>query len=124
MAIFLIEVHVADAGAFELELAIGMLAAAQTRLSRSESELRTILSGFSREDGRLISLVDAPSLDVARRLVSLALLPLGRIRELTPVANRALLDAGHPGSDGDPRLEAELVEDVVDVSLDGPLGQE
>lgn len=124
MPIFLIEVHMADAGTLEVERAARMLDGAQARMQGSAPVTRAIVVGFSREDGRLVCLVESPSRDSARRLVSLALLPSGRIREITHLAGTDLLRSQHPGSDVDPRVDSELVEDVVDVRLDGALGQE
>ena len=113
----------ADAEERELERAVRMLNAAQTRIRGSGIATRTTIVGLSRADSRLVCLVDVPSLEAARRLVGVALLPGGRIREITHVAGTHLL-GGHPGRDVDPGVEAELVEDVVDVGLDGALGQE
>jgi hypothetical protein len=124
MSVFLIEVHMAGAGEPELERAMRMLDAAQNRMRRTATVTRTILAGLSREDGRLVCLIEATSLDAARRLVSLALLPAGRIREITHLAGTHLLGRRHPRGDVDPGVESELVEDVVDVGLDGALGQE
>jgi hypothetical protein len=114
----------ADTSAFELERATRMLVAAQSRMRGQASFARTMFAGLSREDRRLVYLVEAASLESARRMVSLALLPPGRIREITNLAAAHLLGGGHPRGDADPGVEAELVEDVVDVGLDGPLGQE
>jgi hypothetical protein len=114
----------ADAGAFELERATRMLVAAQSRMRGQATFARTLFVGLSREDGRLVYLVEAASLESARRMVSLALLPPGRIREITNLADAHLLGGRHPRGDADSGVEAELVEDVVDVGLDGPLGQE
>jgi hypothetical protein len=114
----------ADAGAFELERATRMLLAVQSRLRAHASFARTRFAGLSREDGRLVYLVEAASLESARRMVSLALLPPGRIREITNLADAQLLGGRHPRGDADPGVEAEFVEDVVDVGLDSPLGQE
>jgi hypothetical protein len=114
----------ADAGAFELERGTRMLVAAQSRMRGQTTFARTMFTGLSREDGRLVYLVEAASLESARRMLSLALLPPGRIREITNLANAHLLPGRHPRGDAGPGVEAELVEDVVDVGLDGPLGQE
>lgn len=121
---FLVEVHLAAADELELERALRLLEAAQDRMRGTGSGTRTIIAGVTRDDGRLVCLVEAPSLAAARRLVSLALLPPGRIREISHLAGTHLLGVRHPGSDVDPGVETELVEDVVDVRLDGALGQE
>jgi hypothetical protein len=121
---YLIEIHMADAGRPELERAVRMLEAAATRLRGSATVTRTILAGLRQEDGRLVCLIAATSLDSARRLVRAALLPPGRIREISQVAGTDLLGSRHPRGDVDPGVESELVEDVVDVGLDGALGQE
>ena len=73
----------ADASELELERAVRMLDAAITRMPESTIATRTIIAGHSRDDGRLVCLIEAASLESARRLVSLALLPPGRLREIT-----------------------------------------
>ena len=124
MPTYLIEIHMADVGALELERAMQMLVAAQSRMRGQATFARTMFAGLSRGDGRLVYLVEAASLESARRMLSLALLPPGRIREITNLATAHLLGGRHPRGDADPGVEAELVEDVVDVGLDGPLGDE
>jgi hypothetical protein len=114
----------AGADEFELERATRMLVAAQSRMRGQAAFARTFFAGLSRDDRRLVYLVEAASLESARRMVSLALLPPGRIREITLLANAHLLGGRHPRGDAGPGVEAELVEDVVDVGLDGPLGDE
>lgn len=74
-----------DAGRLELELAARTLDSAQARLRRGATAARTVLAGVTYLDGRLVCLIEAPSLEVVRRLVALALLPAGRIREITRV---------------------------------------
>ena len=81
----------ADAGELELERAVRMLDAAITRMPESTIATHTILAGHSREDGRLVCLIEAPSIESARRLVSLALLPPGRLREISRLAGTPLL---------------------------------
>ena len=76
----------ADASELELERAVRMLDAAITRMPESTIATRTIVAGHSRDDGRLVCLIEAASLESARRLVSLALLPPGRLREITRLA--------------------------------------
>jgi hypothetical protein len=123
MPTFLIEIHLADAEDREFDRAVRTLNAAQIRLRAAGTNTRTTVVGLSREDGRLLCMVDAPDLESARRLVGLALLPGARIREITTLAETRLLGS-HPGSDARSRTEAELVEDVVDVRLDGALREE
>jgi hypothetical protein len=114
----------AGAGERELARALRMLDAAQSRMRESQAAKLTIIAGLSRGDGRLVGLIEATSLASAQRLVSLALLPPARIREITHLAGAHLFGSRHPGGDVDPGVESELVEDVVDVGLDGSLGQE
>ena len=121
---FLIEVPLAHPDARELRRAMRLLNAARSRMGMSMPDTRTVFAGISREDGRLVCLIESPSRESARRMLGLALLPPGRIREITDVADADLLGGRHPGGDVDPGAETELVEDVVDVGLDGPLGQE
>jgi len=121
---YLVDVHMADAGELELDRASRMLEAAQSRMRGTATVTRTIMAGLVREDGRLVFLIEATSLESARRLVSVALLPPGRIREITHLAGTHLLGRRHPRGDVDPGVESELVQDVVDVGLDGALGQE
>lgn len=121
---FLVEVHMTNAGDLELERAVRMLEAAQDRMREPAKDTRPIIAGISRADGRLVCLIEASSLAAARRTVAIALLPPGRIREITRVTGRPLLGTGDPRGDADARAETELVEDVVDVRIDGPLRQE
>ncbi len=121
---FLVEIHMADAGALELERAVRMLEAAQDRLLGSAAVPRPVIAGRSSEDGRLICLIEAADAASAWRTVGLALLPAWRIREVTAIVPGRLSGAGHPRSDAGPGPESELVQDVVDVGLDRPLGEE
>jgi hypothetical protein len=121
---FLVEVHMTNAGDLELERAVRMLEAAQDRMREPAKDMRPIIAGISRADGRLICLIEAATLAAARQTVAVALLPAGRIREITRITGSPLLGTGDPRGDADARAETELVENVVDVGLDGPLGQE
>ncbi len=118
---FLVEVHLSDADEPELARALRMLEAAQVR---EGAVARPIVAGISRVDGRLICVIEATTLEAARRTVAGALLPPGRIREIAPVAGSGLPRGRHPRGDVDAGAEAELVQDVVHVRLDRPLGQE
>jgi hypothetical protein len=113
-----------EAGRRELERVRRLLDAAQSRLRTTAAVTRLVGAGLSREDGRLLCLNEPSSPEMARRMVSLALLAAGRAREITLLAGRRLLGGRDPGGDVDPGVEAELVEDVVDVGLDGALGEE
>ena len=124
MSYYLVEIHMKEAGRRELERVTQVLDAAQSRLRTTATVTRLIVAGRSDEDGRLLCLIEAGSPELARRLVSLALLPAGRVREITPLAGRLLVGGRDPGGDVDPGIEAELVEDVVDMGLDGALGEE
>lgn len=121
---FLVEVHMTNAGDLELERAVRMLEAAQHRLQGETAVTRPIIAGISRGDGRLICLIEATTLAAARRTIAVALLPPGRIREVAHITGGRLLGTRDPRGDVDPGAETELVEDVVDVRLDGTLGQE
>ena len=55
----------ADATELELERAVRMLDAAKTRISESTIATRTILAGHSRDDSRLVCLIEAPSIESA-----------------------------------------------------------
>jgi hypothetical protein len=124
MTYFMVEIFMADAGQLVLERATWLLEAAQSRLGTAGMSTRTIVAGLSREDDRLLYLIEARSRDVVRRLFAVALLPDGRIREITLVGGGRLLLARDPRGDTDPGAEPQLVEDVVNVGLDGALGQE
>jgi hypothetical protein len=85
MPFFLVEIPMNNAGQPELELAARTLDAGQARLQRRATTARTVIAGVTYENGRLVCLVGAPSFDVVRSLVTLALLPAGRIQEITRV---------------------------------------
>lgn len=82
-----------DAGQLELERAARMLEAAHTRLRRTATAAHTIVAGLTGDDGQLVCLIEASSLETARRLVCMALLPTGRIREITHVTSRLTADS-------------------------------
>jgi hypothetical protein len=138
MSYFLVEIRMTDGGQLELELVARTLEAAQNRLRRTATATRTIGAGLIPDDGRLVCLIEATSLETVRRLVSMAFLPAARIREITHVAGTPVADpnspaaatggrllrGGYPGGNLDPGVEAELVEDVVDVGLHRAFGQE
>ena len=84
----------------ELERAVRMLDAAQTRMQGSAIATRAIIAGLSREDGRLVCLIEAPSLEAARRLAGRgpptavggsARSPASRARRYSEVTHEAML---------------------------------
>ena len=114
----------AVAGGPDLERASWMLEAANSRLLNAGMTTHTIVAGLTRDDDRLLYVIEAPSAETAQRLLAVAQLPAGRIGEITLIVRGRLLAGRHPGGDVDSGLESELVEDVVDVGFDGALGQE
>jgi hypothetical protein len=82
MPLFLIEIPMTEPGQVELERATRTLETAQARLRRSRTATRMLIAGITAEDGRLVCLIEAPGLETVRHLVSLALLPAGRIQEV------------------------------------------
>jgi hypothetical protein len=121
---FLVELRVTGGGPLELDRAQRMLESAQARLSGPATVAPEFVHGRGEGGQRLACLLEADSLEAAHRLMSVALIPYGPIREISTLARRRLLGGRDPRGDVDPGLEAELVEDVVDMGLDGPLGQE
>ncbi len=101
------------------------VASAQSRLARLGVGTRSLIGGYV-EDHRLVLVVDAASGGDVDRMVALALLPRARVREVTAIPVR---DGGRssgivsqqPACDLRPGVDAELVEDMRDVRLDGPL---
>jgi hypothetical protein len=83
MSHFLVEIRMNDAA--QLERAARMLDAAQIRLRRRGTATRMIIAGRSPDDGQLVCFIEASDLETVRRLISMAFLPPGRIREITPV---------------------------------------
>ena len=83
--------------------------------------MRVRFAGLTAVDGRLVCLIEAPTMGYVRDLVALAFLPAHRLREISGVDLPCRQD---PVGDLGSGVQSELVEDVVDVGLDGPLGQE
>ena len=126
MRYFLVELPVRP-DRVEMERATQTLHAAQSRLSGSTMAARALLAAVIKDTGRLVCLIEAPSVHALRRLIALALLPVGLIREISqPVSPRGADASSEPGSDPaadlGPRVDPKLVEDVVDMGLDGSLG--
>jgi hypothetical protein len=79
---FLVDIAVPDPDRTDLERATRTLRAAQGRSSTGAARLRPLMAGVITEGGRLVCLIEAPSIPAVRRLLALALLPGGRIREV------------------------------------------
>jgi hypothetical protein len=130
MSYFLVEIPVPQADFVDLERVARTLVAAQSRLSDSSIAVRSLAAGVTRDDGRLVCLIEAEAVEEVRSLVALALLPAGRIREVLHLALPGGVsgpsDGGRPNPVADlaPRADAELVQDVVDVGFHGSLGDE
>jgi hypothetical protein len=112
---FLVDISVPDPDRMDLERATRTLRAAQGRLFTSASRLRPLIAGVITEGGRLVCLIEAPSIPAVRRLVALALLPGGRIREVrrgdsltlqTAEGRRTLPGDGQALDDGSVEQEA------------------
>jgi hypothetical protein len=82
MCWFLVDISVPNPDRADLERATRTLRAAQGRLPMAAARLRPLMAGVITEGGRLVCLIEAPSIPAVRRLVALALLPGGRIREV------------------------------------------
>lgn len=130
MSYFLVEIPVPQSDGVDIDRAVQTLQTAQSRLSDGAIAVRTLFAGAASDDGRLVCLIKAKAIEQVRRLVALALLPTGRIREVRyltlPGAN-----CGHsagrgtnPGADLAPRVDAELVQNVVDMRFHGSFGHE
>jgi hypothetical protein len=92
MRYFLVEIPVLIPDRFEMERATRTLNAAQFRLSGSTMAAGPLIAAVLRDSGRLVCLIEAPSIPDLRRLIALALLPAGRIREISHPVSRS--DAG------------------------------
>ena len=76
---FLVEIHMAAAGQLELERATPACWMPHSPAWKGGMITRTIVAGLSREDDRLLYLIEAGGPTSARRLFAVALLPAGRI---------------------------------------------
>ena len=125
MSYFLVEIPVPQSDSVDIARAVRTLEAAQSRLSDGEIVVRPLVAGVTSDDGRLVCLMEAEAVEGVRSLVALALLPAGRIREVSCLALRGGAvgnsdgGTGEPGADLAPGVDAEFVQDVVDVGFDG-----
>jgi hypothetical protein len=127
MRCFLVEIPLPQPDPAELERARRTLWSARSRLNRSGNPASARVASVDSDNGRMVALIEAPTLAVVRQIVALALLPAPRIREVTSrLAVRARFGAGGrcPCADLGSGADSELVENVVDVGLDGALGDE
>ena len=130
MNFFLVEIPLPQPDGMDVGRATRTLLAAQARLSNSAITVRPLAAGVTRGDGRLVCLIEAEAAEQVRSLVSLALLPAGRIRKVLRVSLPSgsgvpsVIEGPKPGADLAPRVDSELVQDVVDVGLHGSLGDE
>lgn len=130
MSYFLVEIPVPQSDRVDIDRATRTLRTAQSRLAESAIALRILVAGVTNDDGRLVCLIQAQAIEQVRSLVALALLPAGRIREVLCVAlpgGMCVPSEGrgsNPGADLVPGVDAELVQDVVDMRFHGSLGEE
>ena len=82
MSRFLVEIPVPQPDRLDMERAARTLRAAHSRLSAGAVPVRVVVAGVTVGDARLVCLIDAETVETVRSLVTLALLPAGRIREL------------------------------------------
>ena len=108
MPIYLTEVHLATASEHELERAVRMLDAAMDRMPESLHPTRTVFAGHSREDGRLVCLIEAASIEAARRLVSLA-----RYRPGVYARSPSFRDRHYSDATQEAILTAELIPNLL-----------
>jgi hypothetical protein len=128
MPCYLVEIVLPQSDAAAARRASRTIRTAQSRLDANGTVVRALIAGFT-EDGRLVCLMEAATSGDARSLVALALLPAGRIHEVVDVALQDAsrgsgFDGRRPGFDLRSGADPELVEDVVDMGLDGSLRDE
>jgi hypothetical protein len=97
MRYFLVELPVNQPDRVEMERATRMLRAAEARLFGRAMAARPVVAAVINDNGRLVCLIEAPSVDALRQLVALALLPVGRIREVSQPSTAP--PASDPGAD-------------------------
>lgn len=130
MSYFLVEIPVPQSDRADVGRAMRTLRVAQSRLGDRAVAVRPLLAGVTDQEGWMVFLMEAVTIEAVRSLVSLALLPAGRVREVLylalPGAGCSLSDdrGPKPGTNLAPRVDAELVEDVVDMRFHGSLGDE
>lgn len=83
---YIVEIRLPGAGGQEVTRVARLLASANARLGQVA---RVVTASVGRNDGRLICTVEASSAEAVRHLISTALLPSGRIDEITTVLGPA-----------------------------------
>lgn len=86
MSYFLVEIPVPESDRVDVGRALRTLRAAQSRLGERAVAVRPLLAGVIDQEGWMVFLMEAVTIEAARSLVSLALLPAGRIREVLYLA--------------------------------------
>jgi hypothetical protein len=130
MNYFLVEIPVPQSERADLHRAMRTLRAAQARLREKTIPVRPLLAGVTDDEAWLVFLIEAVTIEAVRSLVSLALLPAGRIREVLhltlpgPISGASNGLGPEPGADLAPRVDTELVQNVVDMRFHGSLGDE
>jgi hypothetical protein len=89
MPYFFVEIHMSGAGRQELDRAARTLEVAKTRLPGTGTATCTVVAVLIGDDARLVCVIDATTVEVVQHLVTLALLPAGRIREISHPSCRA-----------------------------------
>jgi hypothetical protein len=79
---YIVEIRLPGVGRPEVARVAGLLRSANDRLGHIA---RVVTASVGRDDGRLVCTVEAASADAVRYLMSTALLPSGRIDEITMV---------------------------------------
>lgn len=98
MNYFLVEIPASQFDEVDLDRAMRTLRAAQARLWEKTIAVRPLLAGVTNDEGWLVFLVNAVTTEAVYSLVSLALLPAGRIREVVYLA----LPGANSGLSGGP----------------------
>jgi hypothetical protein len=128
MNYFLVEIPAPQSDRVDLDRAMCTLRVAQARLWEKSIAVRPLLAGVTNDGAWLVFLIDAVTIEVVRSLVSLALLPAGRIREVLDLPGAISGPSNgrgpEPGAYFVPRVDAKLVQDVVDMRFHGSLGEE
>ncbi|HVS07438.1 MAG TPA: hypothetical protein VHK65_14925 [Candidatus Dormibacteraeota bacterium] len=79
---YIVEIRLPGVGRSEVARVARVLKSANDRLANIA---RVVTASVGRDDGRLVCTVEAPTADAVRYLMSTALLPSGRIGEITTV---------------------------------------